>query len=129
MGGKVENAVGNLTGDTASQARGKTNEIAGKAQETFGEATSAVSSAMESATSTLGDVAQRVGAQASDLGEQAYAQSAEAVKYVGKQIKDEPVIAMLAAGALGIAIGFLIGRPPHERSIQAGRLRASYRDR
>ncbi len=129
VGGKVESAVGSLTGDTKTQARGKADQVAGKAEETYGEVKNTVSSAAESTASTLGDMAQRVGSQASDLGGQAYAQGAQAAQYVGRQIKDEPVIAMLAAGALGIAIGYLIGRPSHDRSIEVGRFRASYRDR
>jgi uncharacterized protein YjbJ (UPF0337 family) len=38
LGGKVEDAVGGLTGDTATQAAGKWNQVAGKAQKTFGDA-------------------------------------------------------------------------------------------
>ena len=33
MGGKVQDAVGGLTGDTSMQASGKVNEAAGSAQE------------------------------------------------------------------------------------------------
>jgi uncharacterized protein YjbJ (UPF0337 family) len=38
MGGKVQDAVGGLTGDTATQARGKLNQAAGKAQRAYGQA-------------------------------------------------------------------------------------------
>jgi uncharacterized protein YjbJ (UPF0337 family) len=38
FGGKVQEAVGDLTGDTAAQAEGKWNQAAGKAQKTFGAA-------------------------------------------------------------------------------------------
>ena len=38
FGGKVQDAVGGLTGDVETQARGKWNQAAGKAQKTFGEA-------------------------------------------------------------------------------------------
>jgi uncharacterized protein YjbJ (UPF0337 family) len=38
LGGKVQDAVGGLTGDTETQARGKLNQAAGKAQKTFGAA-------------------------------------------------------------------------------------------
>jgi uncharacterized protein YjbJ (UPF0337 family) len=38
IGGKIQDAVGGLTGDTATQAEGKWNQAAGKAQKTFGEA-------------------------------------------------------------------------------------------
>jgi uncharacterized protein YjbJ (UPF0337 family) len=38
VGGKVQDAVGGLTGDTETQAAGKWNQAAGKAQKTFGAA-------------------------------------------------------------------------------------------
>ena len=38
LGGKVQDAVGGLTGDTETQAKGKWNQAAGKAQQTFGQA-------------------------------------------------------------------------------------------
>jgi uncharacterized protein YjbJ (UPF0337 family) len=38
IGGKVQDAVGGLTGDTLTQMRGKMNQAAGQAQKTFGAA-------------------------------------------------------------------------------------------
>jgi uncharacterized protein YjbJ (UPF0337 family) len=38
LGGKVQDAVGGLTGDADMQATGKLNQAAGKAQKTFGAA-------------------------------------------------------------------------------------------
>ena len=38
MGGKLQDAVGGLTGDTATQARGKANQAAGTAQNALGSA-------------------------------------------------------------------------------------------
>ena len=38
VGGKFQDALGGLTGDTATQAEGKWNQAAGKAQKTFGDA-------------------------------------------------------------------------------------------
>jgi uncharacterized protein YjbJ (UPF0337 family) len=38
LGGKIQDAVGGLTGDTETQVRGKINQAAGKAQKTFGAA-------------------------------------------------------------------------------------------
>jgi uncharacterized protein YjbJ (UPF0337 family) len=38
IGGKFQDALGGLTGDTETQARGKFNQAAGKAQKTFGAA-------------------------------------------------------------------------------------------
>lgn len=38
LGGKVQDAIGGLTGDVGTQAQGKWNQAAGKAQKTFGNA-------------------------------------------------------------------------------------------
>jgi uncharacterized protein YjbJ (UPF0337 family) len=38
LGGKVQDAVGGLTGDASTQAKGKLNQVSGKAQKTFGDA-------------------------------------------------------------------------------------------
>ena len=38
FGGRVQDAVGGLTGDASAQVKGKWNQAAGKVQRTFGEA-------------------------------------------------------------------------------------------
>ena len=38
IGGKIQDAVGAVTGDTATQARGQMNRAAGSAQQAYGEA-------------------------------------------------------------------------------------------
>jgi uncharacterized protein YjbJ (UPF0337 family) len=38
VGGKVQDAIGGLTGDAATQARGKINQAAGQAQQAYGAA-------------------------------------------------------------------------------------------
>lgn len=38
FGGRVQDAIGGLTGDACTQAKGKWNQAAGKAQQTFGDA-------------------------------------------------------------------------------------------
>ena len=158
VGGKVESAVGNLTGDTKTQADGKIDQVAGQAQQAYGNAKDAVSSAADQAQSKLGDVADKaqsklsgvadqaqskfsgvadqaqsklsgVADQASQLGEQAYEQGAKAAKYVGDYVRDEPVAVMLGVAAIGMLVGYMLGRPPHERAVELGRFRAAYRDR
>ncbi len=37
VGGKVQDAVGGLTGDSSTQARGKANQAAGQAQDAYGQ--------------------------------------------------------------------------------------------
>jgi uncharacterized protein YjbJ (UPF0337 family) len=36
-GGRLQDAVGGLTGDAAMQARGKVNQVAGEAQQAYGD--------------------------------------------------------------------------------------------
>jgi uncharacterized protein YjbJ (UPF0337 family) len=38
VGGKIQDAVGDLTGDAKTQARGKANHAAGQAQNAYGQA-------------------------------------------------------------------------------------------
>ena len=38
VGGKVQDAVGSLTGDSSTQVRGKANQAAGTAQDMYGQA-------------------------------------------------------------------------------------------
>ena len=38
VGGKIQDAVGGLTGDAQTQARGKANQAAGQAQNAYGQA-------------------------------------------------------------------------------------------
>jgi uncharacterized protein YjbJ (UPF0337 family) len=42
IGGKVEDAVGGLTGDSSTRLRGKANEAAGAAQDMYGQAADGV---------------------------------------------------------------------------------------
>lgn len=118
VGGKVESAVGSVTGDVKSKAEGKIDQVAGKAQRAYGDAKEAVASATDDAGSTLGGMAQQLG----DHG-------TKAAKYVGDYVRNEPVAVMLGVAALGMVIGYLIGRPPHESAVELGRFRAAYRDR
>jgi len=43
IGGKIQDAAGGLTGDTATQVRGKINQAAGQAQQAYGDALDEVS--------------------------------------------------------------------------------------
>ena len=129
VAGKVEDTAGSLTGDVKTEVQGKADQVAGMAQHAYGEAKDAAVSAADNAQSAIGDVAKRVGAQASTLKESASTQASRAASYAGSQVREEPLIALIAAGAVGMLIGYLIGRPQHERAVEMGRFRAAYRDR
>ena len=44
IGGKIQDGVGGLTGDSSVQARGKANQAAGQAQNTYGQMVDEVTS-------------------------------------------------------------------------------------
>jgi uncharacterized protein YjbJ (UPF0337 family) len=70
VGGKVQDAVGGLTGDSSTQARGKANQAAGEAQAVYGQA----------------------------------------VDQVKGFASDQPLVALLSAMGVGVALGFVLGR-------------------
>jgi uncharacterized protein YjbJ (UPF0337 family) len=70
IGGKIQDAVGAVTGDKETQARGQMNRVAGSAQDAYGQA----------------------------------------VDEVRSFASDQPVVALLSAMAVGVVIGFLLGR-------------------
>lgn len=129
IGGKIESAVGNVTGDTKNQAQGKVDQVAGQAQKAYGNAKDAVSDAADQAGSKLSDAASKVSEQASSIGGQVYEAGEYAAETVADYVRNEPVAVMLGVAAVGMLIGYLIGRPASERAIELGRFRAAYRDR
>ena len=44
IGGKIQDSVGGLTGDSSIQARGKANQAAGQVQDTYGQMVDEVTS-------------------------------------------------------------------------------------
>lgn len=77
VAGKVQDAVGGLTGDTRTQAEGKARQVAGKAQGAYGEAA---------------DQARDVAAS------------------IGRGVEQQPLAALLIAGVVGYALGWLSHR-------------------
>ena len=129
IGGKLEDVVGGLTGDTKTQAQGKVDQLTGKAQQVLGGAKDAVASVAGETASTVSGVADRVATAASDLDHNAYEKSADVAHKVGEVVRESPFTVMIAAGMLGLVVGYLLGRPTYERVVQAGPARLSYRDR
>ena len=70
IGGKIQDAVGAVTGDKETQAGGQMNRAAGSAQDAYGQA----------------------------------------VDELRNFASDQPVVALLSAMAVGVVIGFLLGR-------------------
>ena len=85
FGGRVEGAVGDLTGDTKTQASGTAREAAGTVQNLYGQA----KDAYENSGERLRD------------GTQALTQ----------KVQDNPLGALLVAGGIGFALALLMSRP------------------
>jgi uncharacterized protein YjbJ (UPF0337 family) len=73
--GKVQDAVGGLSGDAGTQVEGKTRQAAGKIQNAYGDT-------LESARGMAADV--------------------------GRSVEQQPLLAVLIAGALGLMLGGLL---------------------
>ncbi len=93
VGGKIESAVGNLTGDRKMQAEGAMDRFSGSAQSTYGQAKDSVR-----------NVAGKAGDQASDYGSQMLDQLEEAGDYLAEQVDQRPITAILVAAGIGFLI-------------------------
>ncbi|MET4800902.1 CsbD family protein [Bradyrhizobium sp. LB11.1] len=98
--GRAEGAVGDLAGDTQTQASGKAREAAGTVQNLYGQAKDAVRDATDTATSYAKDAYDNSGDTFRD-GTQA----------ISKKVQDNPLGALLVAGGIGFALALLMSRP------------------
>ena len=101
VAGKVEGAVGDMTGNGQTQAAGRAREAAGTVQNLYGQAK---------------DAARDVGEAAVNYAKDAYANSGETFRdgsqAVAKTVQDRPLGALLVAGGIGFALAMLMTRPP-----------------
>ena len=104
FGGKVQGAVGNLTGDRETQAKGKANEVGGSVENLYGQAKDAVRDVADQA----GDLARgalRQGRESYPDAERAYRQGAETVT---QYAKESPLGLAVMAGAIGYLLALVI---------------------
>ena len=98
--GKVEGAVGDMTGDAKKQAEGRAREAAGTVQNLYGQAKDAALDATDAAVNYAKD---------------AYENSGDTVrsgqKAVAKTVQDNPLGSMLIAGAIGFVLAQWLARP------------------
>jgi uncharacterized protein YjbJ (UPF0337 family) len=99
--GKVEGAFGDITGDAETKASGRVREAAGTVQNLYGQAKDAVKDVSDTAASFAKDAYDNSGDTFRD-GTQAMA----------KQVRDNPLGALLVAGGIGFALAMLMTRPP-----------------
>ena len=120
-GGKVESTVGNLTGDTKTQAQGKMDDVAGQAQRAYGRAKDTVQDTASQAAGqaqqaygrardTVRDTANQVSDGAGDYASSMLDQVEEYGDYIAEQVDQRPVTAILIAAGIGFLIA-LITKP------------------
>jgi uncharacterized protein YjbJ (UPF0337 family) len=99
--GKVESVVGDLAGDAQTSASGRAREASGTVQNLYGQAK---------------DAARNAGDAAANLAKDAYDNSGDTFrdgsKVVAKQVRDNPLGALLVAGGIGFALAMIMTRPP-----------------
>jgi uncharacterized protein YjbJ (UPF0337 family) len=100
FGGRVEGAVGDLAGDSKTQASGTAREAAGTVQNLYGQAK---------------DAARDAGAAAAGYAKDAYENSGERLRdgtqALTQKVQDNPLGALLVAGGIGFALALLMSRP------------------
>ena len=93
LGGKLEGAAGNLTGDTKLKADGAMDRMAGSAQKTYGQAKDAVGDAVDSVREQTGDITSSMLDQIEEAGD-----------YLAEQVDARPITALLVAAGVGFLI-------------------------
>jgi uncharacterized protein YjbJ (UPF0337 family) len=93
--GKAEGAVGDIAGDTDTQASGRVREAAGKVQNLYGQAKDAARDASEFAKKTVSN-------------------AGEGQEAVAKMVQENPLGSLLTAGVIGFGLALLL-RPPAPR--------------
>lgn len=101
VAGKVEGAVGGITGDARTEASGRAREAAGTVQNLYGQAKDAARDASDAAVSFAKDAIDNSG--------DTYREGSQAV---AKTVRDNPLGALLIAGGIGFALAMLMSRPP-----------------
>lgn len=104
LGGKVESAVGDLTGDRETKAEGKTTELKGTAENIVGQAKDAVGDAAAQALDAAQDTLEHVRQRYPDA-ERVYRRGAAAAR---RHTQESPLGAILVAGIIGYLLALLL---------------------
>lgn len=106
VAGKAEAAYGRLTDDAAKQAKGQARDAAGSVQRIYGQA--------KDAAENIGDAASDIAKQAIEAGSDYYRQGNQAI---ASTVKQQPLGALLVAGAVGFALAMALNRPAPRRRL------------
>jgi len=105
--GKVEGAFGRATGDASTEASGRAREAAGTVQNLYGQA--------KDAARDIGDAASGYAKEALDTGSDIYRDSNKAV---ASAVREQPLGALLIAGAVGFGLALMLNRQPRRRPLR-----------
>lgn len=105
--GKVESAIGKVTGDERVEASGRAREAEGTVQNLYGQVKDGVRDASESAANYARDA----------FDSDAYRDGTRAL--TGK-VRENPLGSLLIAGGIGFALAMLMTRTPRRRSARFG---------
>lgn len=122
--GKIEDAAGALSGDVATQIRGKIEQGVGEIQAVIGKAkdagatmADAASSFVKQATTTgakaasaLQDAAKKASSDANEIGGRVYEDARRASQSLARSVEEQPLAALLVAAAIGYGIAYLVHR-------------------
>jgi uncharacterized protein YjbJ (UPF0337 family) len=98
--GQAEGAVGDITGDTDTQAAGRVREAAGKVQNLYGQAKDAAREATDSAT---------------EFAKKAVSNAGEGQEALARMVQDNPLGSLLTAGVIGFGLALLLRSPAPRR--------------
>lgn len=102
----LEEKVQKTATQTANTVKDWTGGVAAGASSVLDEAKTAVGDA----GAFIKDAARQAGSQATEIGEQAYAKGERGADSVARWVEQQPFTALLVAGAIGVAIGYLLAR-------------------
>jgi uncharacterized protein YjbJ (UPF0337 family) len=95
LGGKVQGAVGDLTGSKSDSVEGRIREAQGSAENVYGQAKDAVRYAAD---------------EVSDYAEEAYDQGRRYLRRGHDRSAEWPHTSLLVAGAIGFGLGLLVSK-------------------
>lgn len=96
-GGKVQGGAGDLAGSQRNSMEGRYREAEGRAQEAYGQA-----------KDTLRNVADEVSDYAGDAYDRGGAYLRDGTRVVESRVEENPLLALLIAGAVGYGLALLL---------------------
>lgn len=100
----------NRNGDQMSKAADEAKDRLAAATETVSDLAGKAGTAAAGAASTIHGAASETVKQAGDAAAKAYKQGAQAAEYLSHKTTEQPLVALLIAGAIGFSIGYMLFR-------------------